>query len=99
MFFIFFLFLNFISCQNFKDDVVKFCQYKSPTNFCSPDHIEIMFSIYDQNEKYYEARREIMRMYNEIARKVFGELATRLKHAIDMKNSINRLNNSLIFTI
>ena len=56
---------------DFKKEVEKFCMYKEAVNFCSAEHLQIMFEIDTQRRQALEMKRQISRMKDEIFHKVF----------------------------
>ena len=56
---------------NFKSEVKKFCFGKS-TNFCSEEHIRMMFMIEEKRLQQLEMARQMKRMEKEIIRNIFN---------------------------
>jgi hypothetical protein len=64
---------------DFKSAVVKFCADKSPKNFCSTEHLNLMGQIERERQKKLEIEGQLKRMLTQITRIIFRQEKSRIK--------------------
>jgi hypothetical protein len=54
----------------FHEAVKNFCNGKSITNFCSPEHLKLIFEVEKKRREQLEMERQMKRMESEVAKKL-----------------------------
>jgi hypothetical protein len=62
--------INSMTEGEFHEAVKNFCSGKSITNFCSPEHLKLLFEVEKKRREQLEMERQMKRMESEVAKKL-----------------------------